>query len=91
MSDRTSAGLFQKIFTLLAENPTDEHKAIAGVIYSYTTEYDFNEYQMYADDACLTLGIARMGVNPEYPEDGEVVLWPSDPGYQEAGQKGLDK
>lgn len=81
MADRTSAGLFGRVFELLAKNPTEEHKQMAKEIYEFTGEYDFSPYQMSADEACLTLGIARMGVNPEYPRDGEVALWPDDEGY----------
>ena len=84
MADRTSAGLFCKLFQLLAKNPTDEHKAMAREIYDFTGEYDFCDYQMGADDECLILGVARRGVNPESPEDGEVILWPRDRGYDES-------
>jgi len=83
MADRTSAGLFGWIFKLLAEDPTDDHKAIALEIYAYSAGYDFSEYQMNADDAGLKLGIARKGKNPDHPERGEVILWPSEPGYEE--------
>lgn len=84
MADRTSAGLFAKLFELLAKNPTEEHKEIAREMYNLTSEYDFSDYQMCADDACLTLGIARRGVNPEYPEHGVMTLWPGEDGYEDA-------
>lgn len=90
MADRTSAGLFAKIFELLAQNPTDEHKRIAQEIYSYTGEYDFSDYQMGADEACLTLGIARKGIHPDYPEDGEMILFPNDPGFDNAKVQARD-
>ena len=75
MADRTSAGLFGKIFELLAKNPTDEHKAIAKEIFAETGDFDFNYYQMYADEALMKLGLARKGVDPRYPEDGETILY----------------
>jgi hypothetical protein len=75
MADRTSAALFGKIFSLLAKNPTDEHKAIAKEIFSFTSEYDFNYYQMDADNELIILGLAKMGIDPDYPEDGEVVIY----------------
>lgn len=78
MADRTSAELFGTLFELLAENPTDEHKAIARRMFDLSGRYDFSEYQMEADEACVTLGLARRGIHAEYPEDGEVVLWPGD-------------
>lgn len=87
MSDRNSAELFCLIFELLAENPTDEHKQMARKIYDKSSQYDFSNSQMEADDACLKLGIARKGVNPKYPEDGEVILWPSDEGYDDAADQ----
>ena len=78
MADRTSAALFGKIFSLLAKNPTDEHKAIAKEIFSYTGEYDFNNYQMEVDKELIILGLAKMGIDPKYPEDGETVIYNQD-------------
>lgn len=78
MADRTSAGLFGTIFELLAKNPTDEHKAIAKEIFSKTGDYDFNNYQMYADEALLTLGLAVRAIHPKYPEDGETIIYADD-------------
>jgi hypothetical protein len=79
MADRTSAGLFARIFILLAKEPTTEHKKIAKEIYSFTKDYDFDNDQMEANAACLKLEIAF--------SDGEVTLWPEDSGYEEAKQK----
>lgn len=59
MADRTSAGLFSTVFTLLAKNPTDEHKAIAKEIWPLIDEYDFSEYQMECDEALISLDLAR--------------------------------
>lgn len=75
MSDRTSAGVFGKMFNLLAKNPTDEHKEIAKELWPEIQEYDFSEYQMYCDDALIALGLAKTGINPKYPEDGEVIIY----------------
>lgn len=75
MADRTSAALFGKIFELLAKNPTDENKKIALEIWPFRSEYDFNEYQMDADDSLQILGLAKIGIDPRYPEDGETVLY----------------
>lgn len=75
MADRTSAGLFGKIFTLLAKNPTDEHKKIAAEIWPETNEYDFSSSQMYCDDALIALDLARNGIDPRYPEDGVTLLY----------------
>lgn len=75
MADRTSAGLFGKIFELLAKNPTDEHKTIALEIWPMTQEYDFNKYQMDCDDALVALGLAYEGPDPNYPEDGNTIIY----------------
>ena len=83
MADRTSAGIFADLFKMLAQHPSPEHKEVAQRIYEMSRNYDFSEYQMYADEACLILGVARMGMDPGYPEDGEVLLWPGRPGYPE--------
>ena len=63
MSDRNSAEIFGAIFNMLAESPTDEHKAMATQLWSMTNGYDFHPYQMYADDALMKLGFAKQGDN----------------------------
>ena len=75
MADRASASVFGKIFNLLAKEPTDDHKAIAKEIYQETGNFDFSDYQMYADEALIALGLAKIGIDPQYPEDGEVVIY----------------
>lgn len=75
MADRTSAELFNTIFTMLAENPTEEHKLMAHKMWEKQYNYDFSPYQMYCDEALVTLGLAEKGVDPKYPENGEVMLY----------------
>lgn len=75
MSDRTSAAIFGEIFDLLADNPDERNKAIARKIWGKIGEYDFSPYQMGSDRALLRLGIAKMGIHPRYPDDGEIVLY----------------
>lgn len=75
MADRTSASVFGKIFNILAKNPTEEHKAMAREIWPLQSDYDFSEYQMYADDALIALGLAKIGVDSRYPEEGETILY----------------
>ena len=60
MSDRTSAELFGTIFRLLAVNPTEEHKAMARLIWAKRGDYDFSDYQVYEEDARVALGISRV-------------------------------
>lgn len=78
MADRTSAALFGKLFQLLARNPTEEHKEIAAEMFDLTGEYDFSNYQMYADEACEKLGLCRIPSDPE-----QSVLWRGDPGFDD--------
>ena len=75
MADRTSARVFGKVFRLLAKKPTDEHKAIATELWPETEEYDFSPDQMYCDDALKALGLAKMGVDPRWPDEGEVIIY----------------
>ena len=75
MADRTSAEVFGRVFQILAKNPTDENKEIAKELFSYTNEYDFSHYQMYADESLIALGLAKLGIDPRYPEDGEVIIY----------------
>lgn len=75
MADRTSAGIFGKIFTLLADVTPEKHKELAQEFYEASREYDFSEYQMSCDEALIKLGLAKMGIDPDYPEDGEVILY----------------
>ena len=57
MSDRTSAYLFGEIFKWLAENPDDRSRKFAKKLKGMARDYDFDEYQMYCDDALKTLGV----------------------------------
>ncbi len=75
MADRASARLVGRIFELLAKNPTSEHKEIAKEIFAESMQFDFANYQMDADDALIKLGLAKIGIDPNYPEDGEVVIY----------------
>jgi hypothetical protein len=69
MADRTSAEIFGNIFEILAKNPSEEHKAMALEIWPLSTAYDFNNYQMEADEALLKLDLAKYA-----EEDGHKVI-----------------
>jgi hypothetical protein len=75
MSDRSGAALFADVFEYLARNPTEEAKAFARHLWEKIGDYDFNPYQLYCDDALVKLGLAHMGIDPEYPDDGERLLY----------------
>lgn len=84
MADRTSAEIFGRVFQLLANTPTADPKELARELIQISREYDFSPYQMYADEACMALDIARYGTHPHYPKDGVVLLFFGDPGFEEA-------
>ena len=77
MADRTSAGLFSDMFEILEKYvPEGEQRdELARRFWDMTEGYDFSPYQMGCDDALLALGLAHLGVDPEYPQDGEVILY----------------
>lgn len=79
MADRTSASIFAIVFKCLAEDNSEKAREFARKLWGEKNSYDFNSYQMYCDEALITLGLAKKGINPEYPEDGEVTLyWQED-------------
>ncbi len=77
MADRTSADIFGRIFTLLAsEGPNHDKEDLAKEIWDIAQDYDFDPSQMSCDpDTGIMLGLCKKGINPEYPQDGEVYLW----------------
>jgi hypothetical protein len=76
VADRTSAEIFSVMFEYLAKSPQDARtKKMADYLWSAASGYDFDAYQMGCDKALLKLGLASMGLNPEYPEDGETIIY----------------
>ena len=65
MSDRTSAEIFGKMFNLLAVNPTIDHRLLAMELWKKRVQYDFHPTDMYADEACIKLGLAIPCISPE--------------------------
>ncbi len=59
MSDRTAASLFAQIFAYLARKP-DLNREFAHTVWVRTMDYDFDPYQMSADDELIELGLARV-------------------------------
>lgn len=84
MADRTSARLFGEMFTLLAEYNDERARKMARVLWDRSGDYDFSNYQMGADDALITLGLACRGIDPDYPEDGETVRYAGERGGPDA-------
>ncbi len=82
MSDRTSAGIFSGMFEYLAREPiSDEALKFSRVLWEQQREYDFAPRQMECDKALIRLGLAKRGVSPEYPSDGEVTLYRDGHGW----------
>ena len=79
MADRTSAALFGSIFGVLAERCDDRDKEYALRFWELKEEggYDFDDYQMYCDASLLTLGLARIVDDDEYPGDKRTEYGPS--------------
>ena len=77
MADRTSADLFGEVFGILAEHVPagPERDATALRLWTAQDDYDFSPNQMDADNALMELGLARRGVDPDWPNDGEVWLY----------------
>lgn len=75
MVDKTIARAFGMAFGLLAENPTDEHKQIAYLIWKEIDTYDFQVCQMEADWALVKLDLAWEGIDPRWPEEGETIIF----------------
>lgn len=83
MANMEAARGYGKIFMLLAANPTPDHKALAWRIFELSKPLDFTPGDMGAEEACLTLGIARPNNRP-FPLDDAAVIWPDEDGYGEA-------
>jgi hypothetical protein len=82
MADRNSAAIFGSFFTRLASDPTEQHMDWAKEMWNETLGYDFSPYQMYCEEALIVLGLCRMKIDPEYPDEGEVA-WYGEEGKDE--------
>lgn len=92
MADRTSARIFGSILELLSEDPNEDHKELARNIMRLGREYDFSPEMMHADEACLKLGIIRLGIHPRYPNEWIMRLYFGEPGFDDAEElESLDK
>lgn len=81
MADRTSAGIFGRIFEYLAQKPDRRAKEFALEMWSEAGGYDFSWYQMECDDALVTLGLAKRAHDPEYPDEGKRVFYRDGDGW----------
>lgn len=65
MVDRIGAELYGILFEVLAQNPEEENKALAKQFFKLVDESDFSYSQMGVDEALITLGLAKRGINLE--------------------------
>lgn len=72
MGDTTSACIFHTIFKRLASDPTEQHKKWALEFWAEAHAYDFAWIELECAEAMAKLGLARMRVDPDFPDDGEV-------------------
>ena len=83
MSDRTSAEIFGEVFAYLAKGPIDERaKKFAAKMWKDQWNYDFDPRQMGCDDELIALGLAKKGIDPDYPDEGETVLYRDGRGWR---------
>jgi hypothetical protein len=75
MADRTSARIFGLFFNHLAKNPTEENITLAKELTKELTNYDFSLYQMDADEALITLGLAKIQYDEKWDEDEIIYLF----------------
>lgn len=77
MADRTSARLFSQIFQTVTDYVDDKEDRIQlGLrFWMLSLEYDFSPNQMNCDLALLELELAHYGVDSDYPEAGETILY----------------
>ena len=77
MSDHESAFIFGRVFDVLAKAPNRQSRKQALAIWKVKEleGCDFSDDQMHCDKSLIKLGLARIGVEPEFPEDGKVTIY----------------
>lgn len=79
MADRTSAYIFSRVFDLIDEHvPEPKRREVALEFWRESQNYDFSNSQMECDDVLIRLGLARKGIDPRWPNDGEVTIYCGD-------------
>ena len=86
MADHTSAGIFGEIFVRLAKTPDERNIEFAHWLWGKSMQYDFSPCQMECQDSLVKLGLARRGVDPRWPQDGETWLYKGDEGFDDGAQ-----
>lgn len=87
MADRGAAEIFGIIFRKLAVDPTVQHVRWAKSLWRASFSFDFSPEQMECDATLRKLGLAKKGLDPNYPEDGPVWLYADDKGRLPKGAR----
>lgn len=86
MADRNSAEIFGFIFYEIANNAGVSPDLVMK-IWAKSWQYDFTHDQMGVDRELTALGLAKRGLRPDYPEDGETLPYAEPDGsFNEAKQ-----
>jgi len=80
MADRSSAWLFNRIFTIIANDVVEARREpLAKAMWHESRSYDFRDSQMDCDDELIKLGLAHKGTDPDYPDDGMQTIYEPAP------------
>lgn len=73
MSDKTSAWLFNRIFTLIHDHvPEPARTRVSREMWNLAREYDFGDYQMHCDPILIGLGLAKL---VDYGDGTDMVVY----------------
>lgn len=77
MSDRDSAYIFSKAFELVVEHvPPKKRETCAKELWQMSLDYDFAPSDMNIDKVLMKLGLAREGIDKDYPDETTVLYGP---------------
>lgn len=63
------------VFRLLADDGQLDRDSLVEYFWNVRSKYDFSPYQMDCDDALVKLGLARLRIDPEYPNEPERMFY----------------
>lgn len=74
MGDSRGAYTFGEVFTALADDKLTK-RDVAEKIWALLREYDFADYEMECDEALIKLGLAKKGIDPDWPDLGVTTVF----------------
>jgi hypothetical protein len=76
MADRSSQWIFAEVFTMIAKYvPKKKQPEAAEAMWKLSMEFDFSPGDMEVDDILIGWGLAKKGVDKDYPDEGEITLF----------------